>query len=95
MERMRESIFMTCQCGYRFRMLADEYGDHDCPRCGRNPSETTLESDIAAYVAYCRQNGYSPDSFAFATMNQRVYGRTPGRTITELIERELERYGGN
>jgi hypothetical protein len=91
----RESVFMTCPCGYRFRMLADEYADHQCPRCGRNPSDDTLESDVAGYVERCRERGVSPDAFAFSTMYQRTYGRTPGSTIARLIDKELERYAVN
>lgn len=31
---------MRCrECGARYRVLADEVGEHDCPRCGYDPTD--------------------------------------------------------
>jgi len=35
---MDEQVVCRCsKCKYRFRVLADEYGDHNCPKCGFTP----------------------------------------------------------
>lgn len=35
----REAAWCRCQCGHRFRVLADEVGQHGCPRCGDWPGD--------------------------------------------------------
>lgn len=35
-----EAAVCRCRrCGHRFRVLADEYGDHPCPKCGWHPEQ--------------------------------------------------------
>jgi predicted nucleic acid-binding Zn-ribbon protein len=42
----RESVTCRCQqCGHRFRVLADEVGMHDCPRCGHLFEEEPPEAE--------------------------------------------------
>lgn len=39
------------QCGKQFRTLADECGDHPCPRCGLEPGfDVDVESDDRDYA---------------------------------------------
>ncbi len=89
-----ESASMTCpRCNHRFRMLADEYGDHDCPNCGANPSEPMLERDIDVYIENCRKRGYQPDAMAFSLTYQRKYGRVPGNVIAKLLRKGAVKHG--
>jgi len=37
---MRESRNQRCpECGFTFKVLADEWGLHDCPSCGYSPAD--------------------------------------------------------
>ena len=43
---LRASATCRCPaCGRTFRVLADEYGDHSCPRCGHDPEREATENE--------------------------------------------------
>ena len=43
---MNESAGQVCpKCYYAFKVLADEYGTHPCPRCGYFPSNWDYAED--------------------------------------------------
>lgn len=82
----RETATYTCpECRYQIRTLADEYGDHACPRCGWEPySERDLRADVRKYVV---DGGRDAISFSFEYSPK--YDRVPGREIQRMIDKEL------
>jgi hypothetical protein len=50
------------QCNSTIRVLADEYGDHPCPKCGWEPDDDEEDFDDDTYdCGCCRCCGCSCD----------------------------------
>ena len=45
MTRRASATCLCPACGRTFRVLADEYGDHACPRCGHDPRRNAAENE--------------------------------------------------
>jgi hypothetical protein len=64
----RETATQRCsRCGRRFAVLADEAGDHPCPRCGLAPEDEYPDESA----------GYTTDEEVqqmFAEMDEREAG---------------------
>jgi len=45
MKHYESAVCRCSKCGKRFRVLADEVGDHSCPRCGFTPYAETEQDE--------------------------------------------------
>jgi len=44
---MFDTAGQTCpKCKKRFKVLADEYGSHQCPKCGYHPADYDVIEEV-------------------------------------------------